>query len=264
MAITSQDVPLLANFARSYLVDNIDVDTLSLEIPSTDVLDFPQPSAGEMFRCTIWDGVQDPEIVEVTANPLTGFFTIVRAQEGTTAKAWNAGSVIRLAPTKEVLERMTSQPFQGVLWLDQSISDDIVVPSGWTVVVAGATVAADVTVNAGGLLISLGGLTVTGALTNNGTVFELPGPEKLAANTAGGTENAITLTVDSDRIATYVEFQSFTFKAIANNTGATTINVNGLGVKSITTKAGAALSGGEILNGGIYTVVYDGTNFQLM
>ena len=40
------------------------------------------------------------------------------------------------------------------------------------------------------------------------------------------------------------------FRADVNNAGASTVNVNGLGVKSILTQAAGALSGGEILAAG--------------
>lgn len=46
------------------------------------------------------------------------------------------------------------------------------------------------------------------------------------------------------------------------NTGATTINVNGLGAKAIQSN-GAALVAGQLVAGQVYSLVYDGTNFQL-
>lgn len=53
------------------------------------------------------------------------------------------------------------------------------------------------------------------------------------------------------------------FVKIANaNTGAATINVSGLGVKSIKTQAGADPGSGVLATGGIYHLMYDGTNFQ--
>ena len=47
------------------------------------------------------------------------------------------------------------------------------------------------------------------------------------------------------------------------NTGASTINIGGLGAKSIK-KVATALSAGDIEAGGIYVLVYDGTNFQII
>ncbi len=54
-----------------------------------------------------------------------------------------------------------------------------------------------------------------------------------------------------------------TFQAVNANTGASTINVNGLGVKSIKKNVSTALAAGDILANQIITLIYDGTNFQL-
>lgn len=51
------------------------------------------------------------------------------------------------------------------------------------------------------------------------------------------------------------------FKANADSTGATTLNINSLGAKSIKKANGTDMT--NIKNGGMYTVRYDGTNFQL-
>jgi hypothetical protein len=81
--------------------------------------------------------------------------------------------------------------------------------------------------------------------------------------TAGGTANAITLTYTTAPAA-YVQGQSYTFIAAGNNSGATTINVNGLGATAVTKNGASALIGGEILTGAVVTVRYDGTRFQLV
>lgn len=49
----------------------------------------------------------------------------------------------------------------------------------------------------------------------------------------------------------------------ASNSGATTLNVNSLGVKSILTSTGAAFSANQIAPGTTYIVSYDGTEFIL-
>lgn len=49
----------------------------------------------------------------------------------------------------------------------------------------------------------------------------------------------------------------------ATNTGASTINVNAYGAKSIVNHAGAALAAGELVAGQIYDLRYDGTNFRV-
>lgn len=80
-------------------------------------------------------------------------------------------------------------------------------------------------------------------------------------NTSSGT-NTITLAA-SRTMTAYAQGDLFTFKAGGTNTGAATLNVDSLGAKNIYFQ-GAALGGGEITNGQIVTVVYDGTQFQLI
>jgi len=53
------------------------------------------------------------------------------------------------------------------------------------------------------------------------------------------------------------------FKAATVNTGAATINVNGLGAKAITKNGSTALDDGDIDAGEVTILVYDGTQFQL-
>lgn len=81
---------------------------------------------------------------------------------------------------------------------------------------------------------------------------------------AGGTGNALTLTLSP--APTYTQPLRIQLRASANNSGATTINVNGLGPKNILKVSGASLiplTSGDLVSGNIYEIVYDGTQFQL-
>lgn len=80
---------------------------------------------------------------------------------------------------------------------------------------------------------------------------------------AGGTADALTLT-NAYPITAYALGQLIRFKAAATNSGAATINVDGLGVKSILRPSGAALIAGDLAIGRIYEAAYDGTSFQLI
>jgi len=83
--------------------------------------------------------------------------------------------------------------------------------------------------------------------------------------TCGGTANAITLT-NSPVVASYASPLRLKFKATNTNSGATTVNVDGLGTKNIYKLSGTsliALTGNEIVSGAIYELNYDGTQFQL-
>ena len=79
--------------------------------------------------------------------------------------------------------------------------------------------------------------------------------------TAGGTANAFTLT-PSPASTSYVTGQAYQFIAVGTNTGAATVNVSALGAKAVQYE-GAALTGSEILSGKMYSIRYDGTQFQL-
>jgi hypothetical protein len=65
-------------------------------------------------------------------------------------------------------------------------------------------------------------------------------------------------------ITAYATGNLFSFVAVATNTGATTINLNSLGAKSITKSGTTALAAGDIVSGQVYLIEYDGTRFQLI
>jgi exosome complex RNA-binding protein Csl4 len=65
-------------------------------------------------------------------------------------------------------------------------------------------------------------------------------------------------------ISAYAAGQTFNFKANTANTGACTLNVNAKGAKTIKKNVSDDLATGDIVSGQIITVVYDGTNFQMI
>lgn len=86
-----------------------------------------------------------------------------------------------------------------------------------------------------------------------------PVPELIT--TAGGT-TTYTLT-PSPAITAYTTGQEFLIKMNATNTGASTINVSGLGAKSLTKGGATALASSDLLINAVYKIVYDGTQFQV-
>jgi hypothetical protein len=83
---------------------------------------------------------------------------------------------------------------------------------------------------------------------------------------AGGTANAITLT-PSPAVTSYTEGLRLMFRATLTNSGATTVDVNGLGTRNIFKTQGTslvALTANDIVSGGVYQIAYDGTQFQLV
>ena len=65
-------------------------------------------------------------------------------------------------------------------------------------------------------------------------------------------------------ITAYATGNLFSFVAVATNTGATTINLNSLGAKSITKSGTTALVAGDLVINQLYLIEYDGTRFQLI
>lgn len=78
-----------------------------------------------------------------------------------------------------------------------------------------------------------------------------------------GSANAYAI-APSPSIGAYATGQVFFVKPANTNTGASTINVNGLGAKNIKMLDGTSLPAGVILASGIHIVMYDGTNFVLL
>lgn len=78
-----------------------------------------------------------------------------------------------------------------------------------------------------------------------------------------GAANAYVIT-PAPAITAYTVGQIFSFKAVNANTTASTLNVNGLGVKTIKNSLAGDLVANDILAGQIVVVEYDGTNFQMI
>lgn len=80
---------------------------------------------------------------------------------------------------------------------------------------------------------------------------------------ATGTANAFVLTMDA-QVNAYAAGMKLRFKANFSPTGACTVNVNGLGAKSIKFFNGRAVGQGHIVNNQIVECVYDGTDFLFL
>lgn len=152
-----------------------------------------------------------------------------------------AGTLIESAKYNDVVNDIGSE-------ISNSIAKD-----GQTVVVAD---------------IPLGGYKLTGvgaatARTDAATLASVQDGAGTYVATVGGTADAITLT-PSPAITAYVAGQEFSFIVSGANTTAVTVNVSGLGAKSVTKNGSTALAAGELVAGQIVTLRYDGTRFQLV
>lgn len=108
---------LFANNAYGALASGVsDADT-SLVLATGQGARFPTPTNGEYFLATLiaidGGGAESAwEIVQVTARS-TDTLTVVRAQEGTSATAWPAGTRIELRLTSGTMTRIASRAVDG-------------------------------------------------------------------------------------------------------------------------------------------------------
>jgi hypothetical protein len=65
-------------------------------------------------------------------------------------------------------------------------------------------------------------------------------------------------------LTAYTAGNTFRFIAAGANTGAVTLNIDGLGAKAVTKNGTSPLITGDILSGAALEVIYDGTQFQLV
>lgn len=86
---------LFNNFAFSTLNGAITDSATSLAVQSSDGARFPGPTGAEFFRCVLEDAAGNLEIILVSTRAVDTFSVIVRAQEGTSARAWADGDKIR-------------------------------------------------------------------------------------------------------------------------------------------------------------------------
>ena len=84
------------------------------------------------------------------------------------------------------------------------------------------------------------------------------------AASVGGTVDAITIGTLSATDVTYTEGLHIWFKPTGANTGAVTVNINGLGAKNLTRTGAVALSASDLQTDSLACIMYDGTQFQLV
>lgn len=117
---------LFANSAKSKLAANLSSGATLLAIDEDDAWKFPSPSGGDWFPLTIFDAAGNIEYVKCIGRA-AAILTIVRAQEGTTAKSFIAGSGVSHRLTAAALQAMRDTQSNAlddaVTTLEDSISD---------------------------------------------------------------------------------------------------------------------------------------------
>jgi hypothetical protein len=98
--------------------------------------------------------------------------------------------------------------------------------------------------------------------TSGGWIAMSAGFKQLAVTTTGSS-NAYVIPYSPEPVA-YVTGQIYMGIANFSNTSAATVNFNTIGATAIKKYGGAALVSGDIANGQVMLMVYDGTYFQLL
>lgn len=92
------------------------------------------------------------------------------------------------------------------------------------------------------------------------TQGRIPVAQYFASSSTGNDSYAITL---SPAHTAYEVGREYIFKADVANTGSASLNVDGLGAKTLVKNSSTPLSNGDIPAGAIIHAVYDGTNMQI-
>jgi len=93
---------LFTNNASAAIASTISSSATSITVASGQGAEFPVLSGSDNFTATLVDTSNNIEIVQVTARS-GDTMTVVRAQEGTTARGYAAGSLLELRITASVL-----------------------------------------------------------------------------------------------------------------------------------------------------------------
>lgn len=143
-----------------------------------------------------------------------------------------------------------------------------ILPLAMIITMTGTSYAGKTTFTDGDPVRRLPGTRVTAAFLNamnnhrhDGKNADGSGVLDYAADS--GSANAIVVNL-SPAITAHVIGMPIYVKVAATNTGATTVNISGLGIKALKKSGNVALVAGDLTAGQIVPVTYDGTNYQLL
>lgn len=206
------------NFATSTLAAGITNVQTSLSVFAGDGIKFPVLGAGDYFYATLENLSGTREVIKVTARTVDSFDTIVRAQDGTTALAWNAGDKVEL--------RLVSVNLNDVPKLDEANTfsgpaSTFTNPPNMT---------SPLTVSNGG--IGTNTLTLNNVLLGNG----ISAPKVVAPGTSGNVLTSDGTTWNSTTPVKAVQIQPISASVAAN---ALTISASALSLDFRSTTLGS-------------------------
>ena len=119
-----------ANNAATTLFSSVTVSDAQIVVSPGGGALFPTAGSGNYFMVTVVDQTTGtPEIMKVTSRT-ADTFTVTRAQEGTSAKAFPSGSPVELRLTAQsILDAITIALPRGIITMWAGAADNV--PSGW-------------------------------------------------------------------------------------------------------------------------------------
>jgi hypothetical protein len=150
---------LFTNNASAPIASSITTSSTSITVSSGQGAEFPVLAGSDYFIATLVDTSNNVEIVKVTARS-SDTMTVVRAQEGTTARAYAAGSLLELRITAAVLNNLLQTG---------AAAGSIANTGGWNVTPSGTKLYFNYNGTNVGSLDSTGNLVVIGNITAYGT-----------------------------------------------------------------------------------------------
>jgi hypothetical protein len=94
-----------SNNASGALASSISSSATTIVLAAGQGVEFPTPGGGNYFYATLTDTSNNLEIVKVTARSVDTL-TVLRGQDGTSARAYIAGDLLELRPTAIALREM--------------------------------------------------------------------------------------------------------------------------------------------------------------
>lgn len=165
--------------------------TTTIQLNSGQGALFPQITGTDIFRATITDTATKTFIEIITVTAISGdTLTVVRAQEGTTARSWLAGDILSHRETAAQMNDMLSKTYGGAIIAPVSVTGNPGSGAVLTVASTGAAPAAAITgaVSVAGAVSTTAAVTIGTGLTT-GTALTVVALPAITINSPGTSIN---------------------------------------------------------------------------